>query len=120
MNHFGKDVLRMILQRLRKDLSRLDDWLKGKWKKDKKRKKEELRKKNRIKAKGFKVVIEEQKAVMMEVDGNGQNEGNSSEKQKAFCVQLKNRLCELMPSNAQLIRQSILHYVDSVMKRQKV
>ena len=56
--------------------------------------------------------------MMMEIDGNG--EANSSEKQKDFYVQLKNRLCELMASNTQLIRQAILHYVDSVMKRQKV
>ena len=41
-------------------------------------------------------------------------------KQKAFCVQLKNRLCKLMSSNTQFIRQAIIHYVDSVMKRQKV
>ena len=34
--------------------------------------------------------------------------------------QLKNRLCELMPSNSQFIRQAILHYVDSVMKRQSI
>ena len=49
------------ITRLRNDLSRLDDWFKGKWKKDKKRKKEELRKKYRIKVKDFKVVIEELK-----------------------------------------------------------
>ena len=42
-------------------MSRLDDWFKGKWKKDKKRKKEELRMKYRIKVKGSKVVIEELK-----------------------------------------------------------
>ena len=62
---------------------------------------------------------EKQKVLMMEMDGNGWNDGNSSMKQKAFCVQLKNRLSELMPSNIQLIRQAIFHYVDSVMKRQK-
>ena len=49
------------IARLRKDVSRLDDWFKGKWKKDKKRKKGELRMKYRIKVKGSKVVIEELK-----------------------------------------------------------
>ena len=39
---------------------------------------------------------------------------------KPFYVQLKNRHYELMKSNAQLVRQAILHYVDSVMKRPKV
>ena len=39
-------------------MSHLDDWFKGKWTKNKERKKEELRRKYRIKAKGFKVVIE--------------------------------------------------------------
>ena len=48
-------------KRFRKDLSRLNDWFKGKWKKDKKKKKEELKKKYRIKVKCFKVVIEELK-----------------------------------------------------------
>ena len=63
---------------------------------------------------------EKQRVLMIEIDGNGWNEGNSSVKQKAFCVQLKKRLCELVPSNTQLIRQGVLHYVDSIMKRQKV
>ena len=39
---------------------------------------------------------------------------------ESFLSQLKNRLCELMPSNSQFIRQAILHYVDSVMKRQSI
>ena len=42
-------------------MSRLDDWFKGKWKKDKKRKKEEPRKKNRIKVESFEVAIEKMK-----------------------------------------------------------
>ena len=42
-------------------MSRLDDWFKGKWKKDKKRKKEEPRKKNRIKVESFEVAIEKLK-----------------------------------------------------------
>ena len=58
---FWKRRIESDITRLRKDLSRLDDWFKGKWKKDKKRKKEELRKKYRIKVKDFKVVIEELK-----------------------------------------------------------
>ena len=45
------------IARLRKDLSSLDDWFTGKWKKYKKRKDKELRKKYEIKIKGFKVVI---------------------------------------------------------------
>ena len=40
---------------------RLDDWFQGKWKKDKKRKKEELKKKYRMKVKGFNVVTKELK-----------------------------------------------------------
>ena len=36
------------------------------------------------------------------------------------CVPLKNRLCKLMPSAIKLIRQAILHYADSVMKRYEV
>ena len=47
--------------RLRKDLNRPDDWFQGKWKKDKKRKKEELKKKYRMKVKGFNVVTKELK-----------------------------------------------------------
>ena len=47
-----------------KVLSRLDDWLKGKQKKYTKRKKEELMNKYRIKAKGFKVVIEKLKQII--------------------------------------------------------
>ena len=50
-------------------MSRLDVWLKGKSKKDKKQKKEELRKKYRIKAKDFKVVIEELKQRMSAKSG---------------------------------------------------
>ena len=53
---FWKRRTESDIARLRNDLNRLDDWFKGKWKKDKKRKKEELRKKYRIK-----VVIEELK-----------------------------------------------------------
>ena len=48
------------IAKLRKGLSHLDTWFKGKWEKEKK-KKEELRKKYRIKAKGFKALIEELK-----------------------------------------------------------
>ena len=39
---------------------------------------------------------------------------------ESFLSQLKNRLSELMPSNTQFIRQAILPYVDSVMKRQSI
>ena len=53
-------------------------------------------------------------------DGNRLEWLKREKLKKAFCVQFKNRLCELMSSNTQLIRQAILHYVDSVMKRQKV
>ena len=58
---FCKRRIESDIARLRKDLIHLDDWLKRKWKKDKKGNKEELRKKYRVKAKGFKVVIEELK-----------------------------------------------------------
>ena len=47
-------------------------------------------------------------------DGNDRNKGSSSVKQKAFYVQLKNSLYELMPSSTQLIRQAILHSVYSM------
>ena len=57
---------------------------------------------------------------MMEIDENDRNEGNSSVKQKAFCVHLKSKLCESMSSNTQLIRQAMLQFVDYVIKRQKV
>ena len=57
---------------------------------------------------------------MMEIDGNDRNEGNSSVKQKTFCVNLKSKLCESMSSNTQLIRQAMLQFVDSVIKRLKV
>ena len=57
---------------------------------------------------------------MIEIDKNAWNEGNSSMKQKVFCMQIKNRLCELAPSSTQLVRQGVLHYVDSVMKRQGI
>ena len=43
--------------------------------------------------------------------------GTQARNRKPLC-QLKNRLCELIPSNTQFIRQAILHYVDSVMERQ--
>ena len=56
---FWKRSIESDIVRLRKDLSRLDGWFKGKWKKD--RKEEELRKKYRIKVKGFEVVIQEVK-----------------------------------------------------------
>ena len=42
----------------------------------------------------------------MEIDGNGWNEGNSSMKQKTFCVQLKNRLCKLMPQKGSIDKTS--------------
>ena len=45
--------------------------------------------------------------------------GTQARNRKPF-VSLKNRLCELMPSNTQSIRQAILHYEDSVMKRQSI
>ena len=56
---FWKRRTESDITRLRKGLSRLDDWFQGKLKKDKERKKEELRNKYRIKVKGFKVVIEQ-------------------------------------------------------------
>ena len=58
---FWKRRIESDIARLRKDLSRVDDWFKGKWKKDKKIKKEEVRNKYSIKVKYFKVVIKELK-----------------------------------------------------------
>ena len=58
---FWKRCIESDIARLRKDLNHLDNWFKGKWKKDKKTNKEELREKYRIKAKGFKVVTDEMK-----------------------------------------------------------
>ena len=59
---FWKRHIESDIARLRKDLGHLDDCFKGKWEKDqKKKRKEEVRKKYRIKAKGFKVVVEELK-----------------------------------------------------------
>ena len=58
---FWKRRIESDIARLRKDLSRVDDWFKGKWKKDKKIKKEEVRNKYSIKVKCFKVVIKELK-----------------------------------------------------------
>ena len=39
---------------------------------------------------------------------------------ESFLCQLKNRLCELIQSNIQCIRQAILYYVDFVMERQRI
>ena len=39
---FWKRCTENDIARLRKDLSRLDDWFQGKWKKDKRRTKEEI------------------------------------------------------------------------------
>ena len=39
---FWKRCTESDIARLRKDLSRLDDWFQGKWKKDKRRTKEEI------------------------------------------------------------------------------
>ena len=61
---FWKRRIENDIARLRINLSRLDDWFKGKQKKDGKRKKEELRNKYSIKVKGFKVVIEELKQII--------------------------------------------------------
>ena len=64
---FWKKHTESDIARLRKDLSRLDDWFKGKWKKDKKKK--ELSQKYKIKAKGFKVVIEKVKEFLQNLRG---------------------------------------------------
>ena len=58
---FQKRSIESDIARLKKDLIHLDDWFKGKWKRDKKRKTEELKKKYGIQIEGFKVVIEELK-----------------------------------------------------------
>ena len=45
------------IRRLRKDLSRIEDWFKGCWTKKQTKEKEELRKWYKLKEKGFKLVI---------------------------------------------------------------
>ena len=57
---------------------------------------------------------EKQETLMMEMDSNSLNKGNWSKKQKAFCLSSRTG------SNTQFIRQAILHYVGSVMKRQSI
>ena len=52
------------IARLRKDLSQIEDWSKGRWKNIKFRRKDELRRNYSIKAKEFKMVIEELKQRM--------------------------------------------------------
>ena len=49
------------IETLRKDLSRIDDWFKGRWENGSTKLKYELKKKYKIKAKGFNAVIEELK-----------------------------------------------------------
>ena len=58
---FWKQIIEKDIVILRKDLSRIDDWFKGRWKNGSIRLKCELKKKYKIKAKGFKTVIEELK-----------------------------------------------------------
>ena len=47
-------------------------------------------------------------------------QGELKRETESLLSQLSNRLCKLMPSNTQFIRQAILHYIDSVKKRQSV
>ena len=47
-------------------------------------------------------------------------QGEVKQETENLLCQLKNRLCELMPSNTQFIIQAIHHYEDSVMKRQSI
>ena len=49
------------IPRVWKDLSQIEDWFKGRWNNIKHRRKDELKRKYRIKAKGFKIVTEELK-----------------------------------------------------------
>ena len=49
------------IRRLRKDLSRIEDWFKGCWTKKQTKEKEELRKRYKLREKGFKLVMEELK-----------------------------------------------------------
>ena len=72
---FCKRRIESDIARLREDLSRQDDWLQGKRKKDKKCKKE-LGNKYRMKAKCFKVVVEELK----------QRISAKSEKLRCYCA----------------------------------
>ena len=47
-------------------------------------------------------------------------QGKLKRETESFLCQLKNRLCELIQSNIQCIRQAILYYVDFVMERQSI
>ena len=58
---FWKRRIEKDIAILRKDLSRIDDWIKGRWKNDIAKLKRELKKKYKIKAKDLNTVIEELK-----------------------------------------------------------
>ena len=49
------------ISRLRKDLSRIEAWFAGRWKKDKKKQKDLLDQKYGLRRKGFRLVMEELK-----------------------------------------------------------
>ena len=46
--------------------------------------------------------------------------GEHKREAESLLCQLNNRLCELIPSNTQFIRQAIFQYEDSAMKRQSI
>ena len=58
---YWKRHIESDIKRLRKDLSRIEDWFKGRWTKKGTRQKQESRKRSKLKEKGFKLVMEELK-----------------------------------------------------------
>ena len=58
---FWERKIKKYVNSLRKDLSRIDDWFKGRWKIDNAKVKKKLRNKYKIGAEGFSTVIEELK-----------------------------------------------------------
>ena len=58
---FWKRRINDDIQKLRKDISRIEEWFKGRWKNSKIKEKEDLDRRYKLKAKGFNTVIEELK-----------------------------------------------------------
>ena len=58
---FWKRRIVKDISRLRRNLSRIEAWFKGRWKKDKKKEKDWLDQKYGLRRKGFTLVMEEQR-----------------------------------------------------------
>ena len=124
---FSKRRIESDITRLKKDLSPLDDWFQGKWKKDKKRQKGELRRKYRIQAKGFKVVIEELKQRVSAKSGTLRRyctRGNQYRQNKLFRCNQKALYQELggkerytqVPSNAEESKEFWSKFWDNLVQ----